>query len=405
MATATATATAAANLGASLSSDRLGLYGFRAGRMQRVEGTNKVRAEPTKGLVYLDVLDDELLHFFWRSRETGEVEDDLICFPEDATFEKVSEAGDRRVYALKFESSGQLHFFWMQSKDSVMDDHHFNRVNQLLADPQHPPTLEPIYDPSGDHLPVTPEVARLIGRDGPLADLSVTRTADAMHISRNALMDFLVSDAGKAAFGSAGGDDGVAAALSGGGADADDDAEMEDTNAMEGLIRTALESIGTPGSATSGLAPPSAGQQAAIPHINDDRTTASAEDIVAAINALSLPGSTNGPRVTRSSPSLELPVTLISDELLGRIVGSRWGRHLFPHLTAADLGDGVRETVAFKQAAAALATAIKQSPEAVSSLCDLIDISPPEDDQDDANLLADFLQSFADHVDLNPSPE
>ena len=127
-----------ANLGASLSPDRIGEYAFRAGRMQRVPGTNRVTAERTKGLVYLAYgEDDELLHWYWKNRETGEVEDDLIVFPDDAEFRFVSQATNDRVFALYFKSSGQTNFYWMQSKDDAMDGRHYDAVNQLLQSPEH----------------------------------------------------------------------------------------------------------------------------------------------------------------------------------------------------------------------------------------------------------------------------
>jgi hypothetical protein len=60
------------------------------------------------------VHEDDLLHFQWKERSAQDAEDDLIIFPEDAKFVNVEEAGDGRVYMLRFESSKVKHFFWMQ---------------------------------------------------------------------------------------------------------------------------------------------------------------------------------------------------------------------------------------------------------------------------------------------------
>ena len=48
------------------------LVEFRAGKMKQ-RGTT-VSADTRKGLVYLKV-EDSLLHFYWKDRQTGKVED------------------------------------------------------------------------------------------------------------------------------------------------------------------------------------------------------------------------------------------------------------------------------------------------------------------------------------------
>ncbi|KAG2009862.1 hypothetical protein CC2G_012739 [Coprinopsis cinerea AmutBmut pab1-1] len=89
------------------------LLAFKAGRAFRREGTKFVDADATKGAIILSNGEDGLLHFIWKNRITNEVADDLILFPGDATFSKVTESNGR-VWVLKFESSGSRHFFWMQ---------------------------------------------------------------------------------------------------------------------------------------------------------------------------------------------------------------------------------------------------------------------------------------------------
>lgn len=55
------------------------LVEFRAGKMQMRD--NKVTPETKKGLVYLNQTEDNLMHFCWKDRTSGVVEDDLIIFP------------------------------------------------------------------------------------------------------------------------------------------------------------------------------------------------------------------------------------------------------------------------------------------------------------------------------------
>lgn len=90
------------------------LLSFRAGKMSREnETSNTVVPDVRKGYIQL-VNEDELLHFQWKERSATNAEDDLIIFPEDAKFVRVQEAGEGRVYMLRFESSKAKHFFWMQ---------------------------------------------------------------------------------------------------------------------------------------------------------------------------------------------------------------------------------------------------------------------------------------------------
>ncbi|EAU86248.1 hypothetical protein CC1G_03459 [Coprinopsis cinerea okayama7 len=111
------------------------LLAFKAGRAFRREGTKFVDADATKGAIILSNGEDGLLHFIWKNRITNEVADDLILFPGDATFSKVTESNGR-VWVLKFESSGSRHFFWMQDADSSRDQEFADNVNRLLEDPE-----------------------------------------------------------------------------------------------------------------------------------------------------------------------------------------------------------------------------------------------------------------------------
>ncbi|XP_070507734.1 proteasomal ubiquitin receptor ADRM1 homolog [Chironomus tepperi] len=114
---------------------------FKAGRMTLIDsvqdGTKKkmVHADKRKGLVYIYSADDGLTHFCWKDRTTGNVEDDLIIFPDDCEFKKVDQCKDGRVFLLKFKSSNRKLFFWLQEPSSDKDDEHCRKVNELLNNP------------------------------------------------------------------------------------------------------------------------------------------------------------------------------------------------------------------------------------------------------------------------------
>jgi len=118
--------------------DATTLLAFKAGRAFRRSGTNFVDPDTTKGAIILKK-EDDLLHFIWKNRATNQVEEDLILFPSDATFSKVPQASGR-VYVLKFASSDQRHFFWMQEASSARDEEFVNNVNGFLVDPDSEPT-------------------------------------------------------------------------------------------------------------------------------------------------------------------------------------------------------------------------------------------------------------------------
>jgi len=104
---------------------------FNAGRAHRREGTNWVDPSPVKGRISVQP-EDGLLHFFWVNRENNHVEEDLILFPGDASFVPVSEALGARTYVLKFSSSDQRLFFWMQDRDPVHDQENVTNLNNAL---------------------------------------------------------------------------------------------------------------------------------------------------------------------------------------------------------------------------------------------------------------------------------
>lgn len=89
-----------------------------------------------QGLVYLrQSPDDSLMHFCWKDRQTGVVEDDLILFPDDCEFKHVKECTTGRVYVLKMKSSNKKMFFWMQEFKSDRDEEFCKKINEMLNNP------------------------------------------------------------------------------------------------------------------------------------------------------------------------------------------------------------------------------------------------------------------------------
>ncbi|XP_075974063.1 regulatory particle non-ATPase 13 isoform X2 [Anticarsia gemmatalis] len=109
------------------------LVEFRAGRMT-LKG-RMVHPDKRKGLLYVYQGEDSLMHFCWKDRTTGEVEDDLLIFPDDCEFVRVNECTTGRVYVLKFKSFPKKYFFWMQEPKTDKDDDYCRRINEALNNP------------------------------------------------------------------------------------------------------------------------------------------------------------------------------------------------------------------------------------------------------------------------------
>ncbi|KAJ7319212.1 adhesion regulating molecule 1 [Desmophyllum pertusum] len=112
------------------------LVEFRAGKMS-LKGTT-VTPDKRKGLVYIYQSDDSLMHFCWKDRGSGNVEDDLIIFPDDIEYKRVKQCTTGRVFILKFKSSTRKFFFWMQEPKTDKDDEYITKVNNLLNNPPTP---------------------------------------------------------------------------------------------------------------------------------------------------------------------------------------------------------------------------------------------------------------------------
>ncbi|KAK7863737.1 hypothetical protein R5R35_011142 [Gryllus longicercus] len=97
-----------------------------------------VHPDKRKGLLYVYQSDDSLMHFCWKDRTTGTVEDDLIIFPDDCEFKRVTQCTTGRVYVLKFKSSSRKFFFWVQEPKTDKDEENCRRINEVLNNPPTP---------------------------------------------------------------------------------------------------------------------------------------------------------------------------------------------------------------------------------------------------------------------------
>jgi len=123
------------------------LVEFKAGKMNMKE--KMVHSDSRKGMVYVYQSDDQLMHFCWKDRTTGNVEDDLIIFPEDCEYVRIQKVTTGRVYVLKFKSNNRRLFFWMQEPSTDKDDEFCRKINDLLNNPPTPGSLSTSSRSSG----------------------------------------------------------------------------------------------------------------------------------------------------------------------------------------------------------------------------------------------------------------
>eukprot|EP01006_Ploeotia_vitrea_P052737 TRINITY_DN67722_c1_g3_i1.p1 TRINITY_DN67722_c1_g3~~TRINITY_DN67722_c1_g3_i1.p1 ORF type:complete len:388 (-),score=99.43 TRINITY_DN67722_c1_g3_i1:864-2027(-) len=124
------------------------LVTFRAGRMHK-EGTT-VKPDTRKGQVSLTQSPDGLLHFQWKDRQNGRVEDDLIIFPEEAKWTRVEKCKTGRVYVLEFTNSTRALFYWLQEPKEDKDKENADLINKHIKTPPPPPGMGGLGGGDGD---------------------------------------------------------------------------------------------------------------------------------------------------------------------------------------------------------------------------------------------------------------
>jgi len=129
---------ASALFGTGGSSRSKNLIEFKAGKMS-LKG-KMVHPDKRKGLVYVYQSDDSLMHFCWKDRQSGIVEDDLMIFPDDIETRKVAQCTTGRVFLMRFKSTNKKFFFWMQEPESEKDkdDKLWKKLNDYLNNPPAP---------------------------------------------------------------------------------------------------------------------------------------------------------------------------------------------------------------------------------------------------------------------------
>jgi len=108
-----------------------GLLSFRAGQSFMDEHTKMVTADPKRGKIKFIKDDAGVLHLEWLNRISHQKELDLMIFPHSATWQKVKECTDGRVYLLRMLDSNKKHFFWMQEPNDEKDDLYATQINKL----------------------------------------------------------------------------------------------------------------------------------------------------------------------------------------------------------------------------------------------------------------------------------
>eukprot|EP01117_Protostelium_nocturnum_P012111 TRINITY_DN443_c0_g1_i2.p1 TRINITY_DN443_c0_g1~~TRINITY_DN443_c0_g1_i2.p1 ORF type:complete len:228 (-),score=65.60 TRINITY_DN443_c0_g1_i2:426-1109(-) len=110
------------------------LVEYRCGKMNT--GTNQqLVAEKRKGILQVLQTPDALMHFVWKDRTTGSTEDDLIIFPGEATFKKLKQVENGRVFLLEFPATSRRLFFWSQEAAVEKDEDTVSKVNQFINNP------------------------------------------------------------------------------------------------------------------------------------------------------------------------------------------------------------------------------------------------------------------------------
>lgn len=91
------------------------------------------------------------MHLCWKERASNSAEVDLVIFPDEIEFKKVTQntTGERmnileimnhqcieilgRVYILKWKGNARKFFFWMQEPKDDKDEEYCKKINDLVS--------------------------------------------------------------------------------------------------------------------------------------------------------------------------------------------------------------------------------------------------------------------------------
>ncbi|XP_046450178.1 proteasomal ubiquitin receptor ADRM1-like [Daphnia pulex] len=99
---------------------------------------NIIHPDKRKGLVYVHQSSDSLIHFCWKDRQSGNVEDDWIIFPYECEFVRVPQCTTGRVFFSKFKFFNMKLIFGMQEPNTDQDETYSQKVNEYLNNPPTP---------------------------------------------------------------------------------------------------------------------------------------------------------------------------------------------------------------------------------------------------------------------------
>jgi hypothetical protein len=88
------------------------------------------------------------MHLCWKDRSNNSPEDDLVIFPDEIEFKKVTQNTTGkflkkfqvsrmyivgRVYVLKWRTNARKYFFWMQEPKDDKDEEFCKKINNLVS--------------------------------------------------------------------------------------------------------------------------------------------------------------------------------------------------------------------------------------------------------------------------------
>ncbi|OAF68205.1 hypothetical protein A3Q56_04054 [Intoshia linei] len=107
------------------------LFQIKAGRMYLKE--KKVVPDKRLGYFSVHITDDNLTHFCWRTRDSEDFEDDWIVFKDNIDFEQVDRCTTGNVFLLRFRTSKECHFIWIQETKTLILDHFTAFMNMVVS--------------------------------------------------------------------------------------------------------------------------------------------------------------------------------------------------------------------------------------------------------------------------------